>query len=381
MAVWRVIHEGLRRNAELRARLDVEEAQMLREAVAIKIWVRFGCVNVYDYLERELGYGPREARERLRVAMALRELGEIEGALGMGELKYSAVREVTRVAVAETEGEWLEAVKGKTLREVEEMVSGRRRGERPSDPRQPNRRLRKVTYEELSPETYALLRQARAALSDEIGEFLEDDRFLAMLCERAIGVGEGSGAGPSHQVAVTVCEECGRGWQLGGGREIEIEASGVERAECDAVRIGRVDAETPERAKADIPPATRRLVLQRDGGRCQVPGCRSGRALDLHHVVHREHGGGHEPSNLTVCCSAHHRQAHVGLLEISGRAPDGLKFVRKDPAAMVARKFEALEKWRESMWSTAAPSRQARPTWLDGRAESTSYDASRRGQI
>lgn len=45
-------------------------------------------------------------------------------------------------------------------------------------------------------------------------------------------------------------------------------------------------------------------------------------ALDLHHIVHREHG-----------------QAHVGLLEISGKAPDGLVFARRDPAAIIAAKF------------------------------------------
>ncbi len=40
-----------------------------------------------------------------------------------------------------------------------------------------------------------------------------------------------------------------------------------------------------------IPPAVRRAVLVRDDGKCQVPGCRNHRYLDLHHIEHRQHGG------------------------------------------------------------------------------------------
>ena len=49
-----------------------------------------------------------------------------------GELCWSAVRELVRVAIAETEKEWTEAAKGKTTRQVEELVAGqvRRRPER-----------------------------------------------------------------------------------------------------------------------------------------------------------------------------------------------------------------------------------------------------------
>jgi hypothetical protein len=61
-----------------------------------------------------------------------------------------------------------------------------------------------------------------------------------------------------------------------------------------------IDADKPERARQDIPPATRRLVWARDRGRCRVPGCRSTRGLDLHHLEHQEHGGTHEPSNLEI---------------------------------------------------------------------------------
>jgi hypothetical protein len=104
------------------------------------------------------------------------------------------------------------------------------------------------------------------------------------------------------QIAITTCDTCKRAWQDGGGVSGEISPAALERARCDAQEIGRVDAEQPERATQTIPPATRRLVLRRDRGTCKVPWCRSWRNIDVHHVVHREHGGTNDPLNLACLC-------------------------------------------------------------------------------
>jgi len=68
-------------------------------------------------------------------------------------------------------------------------------------------------------------------------------------------------------------------------------------------------------------------VFIRDRFACVVPGCRSGRNLDLHHVVFRSRGGTHAMSNIVTTCAGHHREAHEGLLAITGVAPDRLVFV------------------------------------------------------
>ncbi len=68
-------------------------------------------------------------------------------------------------------------------------------------------------------------------------------------------------------------------------------------------------------------------VFARDAWRCTVPGCRSYRNLQAHHVRFRSRGGSHVPENLTTLCAAHHqRGVHGGRIRISGRAPERLHF-------------------------------------------------------
>ena len=85
------------------------------------------------------------------------------------------------------------------------------------------------------------------------------------------------------------------------------------------VSVGRTQYEVPER--------TRRLVLYRDK-KCRVPWCNQTRWLQVHHIVHDEHGGPTDTWNLMAACPACHRLHHKGLLGISGNAddPDGLTF-------------------------------------------------------
>ena len=108
---------------------------------------------------------------------------------------------------------------------------------------------------------------------------------------------------------------------------VEIDEDELAAMACDATFMGDVGDETA-RAKPSITDAKRRRLLARDGNQCTVPGCRSRRHLELHHVVHQEDGGGHEDGNLTALCGGHHRLHHVGLLAIAGTAPSALTFRR-----------------------------------------------------
>ena len=75
----------------------------------------------------------------------------------------------------------------------------------------------------------------------------------------------------------------------------------------------------PAASRRAIPAAVRRLVWQRDQGRCcyrdPISGrrCTSAHLLQLDHLLPVAQGGGADPENLRVLCSAHHRQRHRGV--------------------------------------------------------------------
>jgi len=64
------VDRALRAISVRRAALDADEARWIREAEALQIWRPLGMVSALDYLERVLGYAPRTAQDRLRVARA-----------------------------------------------------------------------------------------------------------------------------------------------------------------------------------------------------------------------------------------------------------------------------------------------------------------------
>jgi len=339
---WREVHARLLSLRARRAQLDHEELVALRHAMRLQVWREVGRASMREYLESTLGYGPRAANERLRVAGALDAMPVLEKALRSGELPYSAIREISRVAISTTEDDWVDACRGKNLRQIEELVSQRAAGDLPDSPPRPE--LQKfIVRLELNAAEYALWRQARQQIQDEHDDPMEEHAVFAAMCAQAI-------EGPTtcadtdskkaqtkrgrakYQIAVTICKLCKHGWQHAGGRLIAIEPADVARAECDAQRIGSLDGQ-PTRATQDIPPKTRRFVLLRDGGRCTVPGCRASRFIEVHHIEHLENGGDHRATNLTSLCGGHHGAHHRGALIITGSAPN-LQFEFREPVQL-----------------------------------------------
>ena len=328
-AEWKAVDRRLRQHAQHRSALDAVEAFDLLRAEQMKIYLFFGYVSLYDYMERVLGYRPHTARERMRVARALATLPEIALALARGGLSYSAVRELTRVATAETEAAWLAASEGLVTSQIESLVAKHRPGDHPDDPADPELRTRVVRLA-LPPEVYALWRQARMVVAEARGTEITDADFLETLCRNAITPGSGAD-GPAHQIAYKQCPDCRHVTQNGAGREIDVGPEVLERAACDAKLIGSLDAATPERATTTVTPRLREQVFARDSARCTVPGCRSARNLEVHHIIEQARGGPHTLSNLTLLCSGHHAALHAGRLTIQGQAPYELQFRWTDP--------------------------------------------------
>ncbi|MBL8622825.1 MAG: HNH endonuclease [Myxococcales bacterium] len=332
---WREVDRTLRGLARRRAALDVEEAAWLRRARTLGVHRELGFATFFEYVERVLGYAPGAARERLRVADALEALPKLQAAMTAGDIAYSAARELTRVATVDTEAAWLAAAAKHTVREIEDMVSGRRRGDSPEDPPDPAARLHELRL--LVPAAVlGKFTAARRALEVACGHPLTDGDLLATLCDGQLAgggshVGDAAAASrPMYQIAITRCSDCVRAWQDVAGHTIEISETELAQASCDAELLGRVDGDKPARVTKTIPPRIRRAVLRRDRGRCVVPGCRNARYVDVHHLVPRVAGGDHTPTQLALMCSAHHKAAHDGRLRIVGTAHGKLRFVHAD---------------------------------------------------
>ena len=329
------IDRMLRGLARRRVALDVEEAAWLRRGRSAGVHRLFGFATFFEYVERVLGYAPGTARERLRVADALEALPKTQAAMTAGDIAYSAVRELTRVATVDTEEAWLAAAANSTVREIEDMVSGRRRGDLPDDPPDPAARLHELRL--LVPAAVlGKFTAARRALEEACGHPLTDGDLLATLCDGQLAgshVGDPGESRPMYQIAITRCTDCQRAWHDVAGHTIELSGAELAQASCDAELLGRVDGDKPARVTKSIPPRTRRAVLRRDRGRCVVPGCRNARYVDVHHLIARAKGGTHTPTTLTALCSAHHKAAHDGRLRIEGTSPGKLRFTHADGRA------------------------------------------------
>jgi len=371
---WQVAHEALSRLARERAAADAEEGSWLLAAQRAAVHVHLGYSAFSEYVERMFGYKPRSTQEKLRVAEALEGLPTLAQALSSGELSWSAVRELTRVAVPETEQEWLDFTRGKTLRQLEQVLAGKCSGDTPASP--PDLSVQRHTLRfEVVAETFALFRDAMNELRRRAGATLDDDSALLEMARHVLGGPRDEGRA-SYQVVLNVCPECGSGRQQANGGLVPVDPDVIRMACCDAQHIGPMadrslapanDLEpedsgdpregTPDpagpsqadahvsaskssrtshppagasvspRAKQTIPPALRRAVLLRDQHRCQVPGCNNASWVDVHHLELRSERGCHSLANLTCLCSTHHRAAHRGKITLA-RSESGALRVR-----------------------------------------------------
>jgi hypothetical protein len=164
--------------AELAVHLDAATARLLdliREFDARGGWNN-GFRSCAAWLTWRVGLAPGAAREHVRVARELGALPRLARALAGGELSYSKVRELTRVATPETEERLLAVGRAGTAEHVAQIVRGWRRMDQKAEAReaalQHARRSLHVYQSEdgtvrvngwLTPEAGALLRKALAA--------------------------------------------------------------------------------------------------------------------------------------------------------------------------------------------------------------------------
>jgi hypothetical protein len=302
------------------------------------------------------------ARERVRVARALGGLPLLSAALARGELSYSKVRALTRVATPETEARLLAVGRAGTAAHVEKIVRGWRRVDRQVEhkearARHQGRSLQVYTAEDgmvvvrgrLEPEAGAVLVRALEAARETLyaqcravdaaaagpdsdppthGQQRAD--ALALVAETALE--HGLGAAPRseryqvvvHVDAAVLADPAEPGQSvLEDGEHLSAETS--RRLACEATRVELRHAgdgavlDVGRRTRA-IPPALRRALEARDRG-CRFPGCGVRRAQG-HHIHHWANGGPTRLANLLSVCRRHHRALHEEGYTVV-RDPDG----------------------------------------------------------
>ncbi|HUQ04200.1 MAG TPA: HNH endonuclease signature motif containing protein [Kofleriaceae bacterium] len=253
-ASWRGIDRELRRVARAQAALDAEELRLLALAQEVGLHRELGMSSMLEYVERVLGHGPKAGHERLRVARELKELPLTRAALEQGTVSFSAVRELSRKVTRDTEAEWLEAVRGMCLREIEDVLSGRKKGDHPGDPIDPNLQLKKITLE-LTPPTLALFREACRRLEDELGHHLTDDETIVAMCATVLGGPAPGLVEPDHCARGTAAAESPRGHEWSGPDDVPASSRGdVTSGLADVPATSHGDATS---ALADLPASSR----------------------------------------------------------------------------------------------------------------------------
>jgi len=360
----------------------IDAVQVAGGVHPIKFDVREGWGNGFRscaaWLSWRVGLAPGAAREKVRVARALGSLPLLAQALARGELSYSKVRELTRVATPETEERLLAVGHAGTAEHVERIVRGWRQMDQKAEARETTKRhagrALQVYQDEdgmvvvrgrLEPEVGAVLVQALAAAREALyqkahtenvpagtcGDVSADTPAMAqptmpqqqadalvLLAETALHHGIDPGApAERYQVVVHVDAPVLADPEAPGQSVLEdgvrVPAGTSQRLACDATRVimrhdpdGRV-TEVGARTRT-IPPALRRALHHRDRG-CRFPGCgvRFGQG---HHIRHWAHGGPTTLSNLALLCRRHHRAVHEEGYQVD-RQPDGeLSFRRPD---------------------------------------------------
>ncbi|MFO7587361.1 MAG: DUF222 domain-containing protein [Gemmatimonadota bacterium] len=144
-------------------------------------WELGGHRSCAHWLAFRTGIDLGTAREKVRAARALASLPATSAAMRRGELSFSAVRALTRVATPATEGNLLELARGATTAELERMVRGWRLGSRADELERERKRHDArcfsvfldadgtcVVQGRLAPEVGALLMRALEAAGDAL---------------------------------------------------------------------------------------------------------------------------------------------------------------------------------------------------------------------
>ena len=284
---------------------------LIREFDEKRYWAQQGLCSCAHWLNLKCGIGMNAAREKLRVAHALAELPKISERFDKGQLSFSKVRAITRIADKRNEDYLLMIADHGTAHHVEKLVSKYRTAKRLQDVdivrAQYNNREMTHYYDHdgclvikarLPAEQGALIVKALEMAMDV--QFHDNDVYPKGTSTAVTS--ETVGAAPGRDSYI----EDGPGVSAITSRRIACDSSVVcikEDKNGEPLSIGR--------RSRSIPPPMRRALRARDKG-CCFPGCTNTRFVDGHHIKHWADGGETCLDNLVMLCRHHHHLVHEG---------------------------------------------------------------------
>ena len=334
--------------------------KLIAEFDTRKGWSGGGTVrSCAHWLNWQCGIAMGAAREKVRVAHCLQQLPLIDAAFATGEISYSKVRAMSRVATPDNEDFLLTIARYGTASHVEDQVRLYRKTKRIEALQQENLRHahRSLSWYvddddswifkgRFTAEQGVLIKKALEAATDQLFEEQQNvpgevsaetsdsqpidqltpqpvDQQRADALER-IAEGFLASAENNHpggaRYMVNIHTNIETLKEDGTGVEAELEDHGHVPAEtsrrmaCDCSKVHWNEGKNGEplnigRKTRSIPPAIRRALKRRDTG-CRFPGCTCKRFVDAHHIQHWADGGETSMDNLVLLCRNHHRLVH-----------------------------------------------------------------------
>jgi len=353
---------------KLSARINAETYELLvliRQFDERAGWLKWGLGNCAEWLHYRCDLSMNAAREKVRAAHALKTLPNIAAAFATGELSYSKVRAMTRVAGVHNEDELLSFALQTTTARVEERCRELKCGTADSlgsaqrafanrslrVSRKAERGMMTITIE-LPIETGELVEKALDKARDDSkpsAEFVNES-WSARQADAMVSMAGGYLSGNDNQTRISsddylVTIHVDQSALANGNGRSSLPIESVKRLCCDGhvVVIGEDEKGEPlniGRKTRTVSTAIKRALQSRDKC-CAFPGCHHTRFVDAHHIEHWSNGGETSLDNLMLLCSQHHKLVHEGGFSIERDYQNRWYFKRPDGRAVPACGYHA----------------------------------------